>query len=253
MIWDTHAHVDDTRYTDDFPEMLGRAQAAGITRILNVGYDLPSSERSLKLARECDFIYAAVGIHPHDAKDVTDTTWDALRELAADPKAVAWGEIGLDYYRDLSPRALQQEVFIRQIELADEAGLPIIIHNRDAHEDVYRIVKEHTPKHGGVFHTYSGSWEMAKQLLNLGFYLSFAGPLTYKNARQVLEVAEKVPSDRYLLETDSPYLTPEPYRGKRNEPAYVREVAVRLAQARSLPLEEVAVQAWQNAERLFKI
>lgn len=253
MIWDTHAHVDDPRYADDFQDMLGRAQAAGITRILNVGYDLPSSERSLKLAREYDFIYAAVGIHPHDAKDITDATWEALRELAADPKVVAWGEIGLDYYRDLSPRLLQQEVFIRQIELADDAGLPIIIHNRDAHEDVYRIVKEHTPKHGGVFHTYSGSWEMAKLLLHLGFYLSFAGPLTYKNARQVAEVAEKVPKDRYLLETDSPYLTPEPHRGQRNEPAYVREVAVRLAQARSLPPEEVAAQAWRNAERLFKI
>ncbi len=251
MIWDTHAHVDDPRFREDFAKMLKRAQAAEVTRILNVGYDLPSSERSVNLAREYDFIYAAVGIHPHDAKEASDSAWDTFLQLAEDPKVVAWGEIGLDYYRDLSPRTLQQAAFIHQIELADQAGLPIIIHNRDAHEDVYKIVKEHKPKHGGVFHTYSGSWEMAKLLLNLGFYLSFAGPLTYKNARQTAEVAEKVPHDRFLVETDAPYLTPEPYRGQRNEPAYVREVVVRLARARNMSLEEVAAQAWRNAETLF--
>ncbi len=252
MIWDTHAHLDDPRFKEDFAAMLERARVAGITRILNPGYDLASSLRSVELARRYDHIYAAVGIHPHDAKDASAETWDVLRKLATDPKVVAWGEIGLDYYRDLSPRPRQQEVFIRQIELADEAGLPIIIHNRDAHQDLLKIVQAHPPKQGGVFHCYSGSWEMAKVLLGLGFYLSFAGPVTYKNNRQTVEVAAKVPLDRFFVETDAPYLTPEPYRGRRNEPAFVREVAIRVAVAKNLTVEEVGLQAMRNAESLFR-
>ena len=232
--------------------MLERARVAGVTRILNPGYDLPSSQRAVALAGRYEFIYAAVGIHPHDAKDTSAATWDSLLKLAADPKVVAWGEIGLDYYRDLSPREQQQEVFIRQIELADQAGLPVIIHNRDAHRDLLRIVKEHPPKHGGVFHCYSGSWEMAKVLLGLGFYLSFAGPVTYKNNRQTVEVAVNVPPDRFFVETDAPYLTPEPYRGRRNEPAFVREVAARVAAAKNLTVEEIGLYGRRNAESLFR-
>jgi len=251
MIWDTHAHLDDSRFQPDLEAVFGRAQAADVTRIMNVGYDLPSSQRSVELAHQYEFVYAAVGIHPHDAQTANQATWDTLYRLANVPKVLAWGEIGLDYYRDLSPRDIQQEVFISQIELANAAKLPIVIHNRDAHQDVLRIVKQHRPKYGGVFHCFSGSWEMAKVLLELGFYLSFAGPLTYKNARHTVEVASHVPLDRFMVETDSPYLTPEPYRGKRNEPAHVREVVVRLAELRKLTIEQVAARGLKNAEDLF--
>lgn len=252
MIWDTHAHLDDPRYREDFDQVLKNMKDAQISRVTNIGYDLPSSEHSVELAHRYDFIYAAVGVHPHDAEGVTFETWETLLQLAKDEKVIGWGEIGLDYYRDLSPRSIQQEIFIQQIELANQAGLPIIIHNREAHGDLLKIVKEHPPKQGGVFHCYSGSWEMAKIVLNLGFYISFAGPLTYRNNRQTVEVAGKVPLDRFFVETDSPYLPPEPYRGKRNEPTYVREVAAKIAEIRELSLEEVAQQSFQNAARLFK-
>lgn len=251
MIWDTHAHLDDAHYRDDFAQVLERAQRAGISRILNPGYDLQSSRRAVALANKYPFIWAAVGIHPHDAQGVGRETWDELVGLAQEEKVVAWGEIGLDYYRDLSPRPVQQQAFVHQIELANAAGLPVIIHNRDAHQDILRLLKEHRPEFGCVFHVYSGSWEMAKELLGLGFYLSFGGPLTYKNARQALEVAEKVPLDRFMLETDSPYLTPEPYRGKRNEPAHVVEVVKRLGEIKGLEVPEVARLAFENAEALF--
>lgn len=253
MIWDTHAHLDDPRYAEDFQEVIKRIQSAGISRVTNVGYDLASSERSVKLAQDYDFIYAAVGVHPHDAEGATDETWASLRLLAKQPKVLAWGEIGLDYYRDLSPRSIQKEVFIQQIQLANEVGLPIVIHNRDAHQDVLEIVKTYPPEYGGVFHCFSGSWEMAKILLNLGFYLSFAGPVTYKNARHTVEVAGKMPVDRILVETDSPYLTPEPRRGKRNEPTYVREVITKIAELRNLSFEDIASQTRRNAEIIFRI
>lgn len=253
MIWDTHAHIDDPVYRDDFPELLARLKTAGISRVTNVGYDLASSERSVKLAQEHDFIYAAIGVHPHNAEEATAETWEKLLQLAKQAKVLAWGEIGLDYYRDLSPRSIQKEVFIHQIELADEAGLPIVIHNRDAHQDVLNIVKSHPPRHGGVFHCYSGSWEMAQILLNLGFYLSFAGPVTYKNARHTVEVAKKMPLDRMLVETDSPYLTPEPRRGKRNEPAYVCEVVKKIAEIKDLNYEDIARQTMKNAEYVFRL
>lgn len=253
MIWDTHAHLDDPDYAEDFQEVIARLQSSGITRVTNVGYDLASSERSVKLSQDYGLIYAAIGIHPHNAEGVTDETWAKLLLLAKQPKVLAWGEIGLDYYRDLSPRSIQKEIFIQQIKLANEVGLPIVIHNRDAHQDVLEIVKVHPPKYGGVFHCYSGSWEMAAILLNLGFYLSFAGPVTYKNARHSVEVAGNVPIDRILVETDSPYLSPEPRRGKRNEPAFVREVVKKIAEIRKLPFEHVAAQTMLNAETLFGI
>lgn len=253
MIWDTHAHLDDKRFQGDFAATLERARQAGVTRILNPGYDVDSSRRSVELAQRYPFIFAAVGIHPHDAEGVTQETWDTLLKLAKEQKVVAWGEIGLDYYRDLSPRPLQEDAFIQQIELANALRLPIIIHNRDAHQDVYRIVKENPPKYRGVLHVYSGSWEMAKEWLNLGFYLSFGGPLTYKNARQAVEVAENIPLDKFMVETDSPYLTPEPYRGRRNEPAYVKNVVEKLAEIKGLSGEEIAASAMKNAAGLFGV
>lgn len=253
MIWDTHAHLDDEDYQNDFQDVLDRMKSAGISRVTNVGFDLPSSKRSVKLAQDYDFIYAAIGIHPHNAEGVTDELLEQLQDLAKQTKVLAWGEIGLDYYRDLSPRSLQKEIFVKQIELANKAGLPIVIHNRDAHQDVLEIVKAHPPKQGGVFHCYSGSWEMAKVLLNLGFYLSFAGPITFKNARHTVEVVKNAPLDRILVETDSPYLSPEPRRGKRNEPTYVREVVKKIAEIRELSLEEIALQTMHNAETIFRL
>ena len=253
MIWDTHAHLDDSVFTEDFQEVAERMKSSGISRVTNVGYDLPSSERSVKLAQDYDFIYAAIGIHPHNAAEAKEVTWERLLQLAKKQKVLAWGEIGLDYYRDLSPRSVQKEVFIQQIKLANEVGLPIVIHNRDAHQDVLEIVKAHTPKYGGVFHCYSGSWEMAKVLLNLGFYVSFAGPVTYKNARHTVEVVGQAPMDRILVETDSPYLTPEPRRGKRNEPTYVREIVKKIAEIKNLPFEDIAFRTMRNAETIFKL
>lgn len=253
MIWDTHVHLDDPDYKEDFLQVVARMKSAGVSRVTNVGYDLPSSERSVNLAEDHDFMYATIGIHPHNAEKANDETWETLLRLVKQPKVLAWGEIGLDYYRDLSPRLVQKEVFIHQINLANQVGLPIVIHNRDAHQDVMEIVKTHPPQYGGIFHCYSGSWEMAKVLLNMGFYLSFAGPVTYKNARHTVEVAKHAPLDRILVETDSPYLTPEPRRGKRNEPTYVVEVVRKLAEIRSMPFEELAMQTMRNAEEIFRV
>ena len=252
MIWDTHAHLDDLVYKEDFLEVVERMKSSGISRMTNVGYDLPSSERSVKLAQDYDFIYAAIGVHPHNAEEANDDTWERLLELVKKSKVLAWGEIGLDYYRDLSPRLIQKEVFIQQIKLANEVGLPIVIHNRDAHQDVLEIIKTNPPQYGGIFHCYSGSWEMAKVLLNMGFYLSFAGPVTYKNARQTVEVAKQAPLDRILVETDSPYLTPEPRRGKRNEPTYVVEIVHKIAEIRNVSFEDIAEQTMRNAKTIFK-
>ena len=253
MIWDTHAHLNNRDYKKDFAAVAARMKEAGVTRATNIGYDLTSSEQSVQLAQKYDFIYAAVGIHPHNATEVTDDVLAKLLQLTKKPKVVAWGEAGLDYFRDLSPRPVQKTAFIRQLNLANEAGLPIVIHSRDAHQDVLDIVKAHPPNLGGIFHCYAGSWEMAKTLLSLGFYLSFAGPLTYKNARHAVEVVSKAPLDRILVETDAPYLTPASRRGQRNEPAYVREVAEKIAELRDLTLEEVARQTWENAENVFRM
>ena len=253
MIWDTHAHLDDRQFHTDRELVLKRAKEAGISTIINIGHSESTSRETVKLAEKYPFIYGTVGIHPHDAKDCRDETWRILERLAQNPKVVAWGEIGLDYYRDLSPRDVQRKVFIQQLELAKEAGLAIVIHNRDAHGDVLKILKENPTGTGGVLHSYSGSWEMAKELLKMNFYLSFSGPLTYKNARHTVEVAAKMPKDRFVVETDCPYLTPEPYRGKRNESAYVKEVVKKIAEVRGITLEEAAYLSSENARELFRI
>ncbi len=252
MIWDTHAHLDDSQFNSDRDAVIQRAKEAGITTIVNVGTSESSCRQAVSLAARYSNIYATVGIHPHDAKDCSNETWELLSQLAQNPKVVAWGEIGLDYYRDFSPRDVQRQVFIHQLELADEMGLPVVIHDRDAHGDILQIVKKHPPQAGGVFHSYSGSWEMAKELLAIGFYLSFSGPLTFKNARHTLEVAANVPENRFVVETDCPYLTPEPYRGKRNEPSYVKEVINKIAELKAIPLEKALTLATENSMRLFK-
>ncbi|OAT86151.1 hydrolase TatD [Desulfotomaculum copahuensis] len=232
--------------------MLDRARAAGVVLIINAGYDLPSSRRAVDLAAEYDFIYAAVGVHPHEVAGLPADYLDTVRELSRQAKVVAIGEIGLDYYRDLSPREVQRRVFREQLALAKELNLPVVIHDRDAHGDVLDILrKDGAGPGGGVLHCFAGSLEMAAACLEMGFYISFAGPVTYPNARRPKEVAAAVPLERLLVETDSPYLTPQAHRGKRNEPAYVRYVAEQIAALRGIAPAELARAATANARRVF--
>ena len=254
MLFDSHAHIDDNRFDSDRLETIERARENGVTGIINIGADMASSARSVALAQAHEGIYAAVGIHPHDAKSAVNADYDRMAEwVEQEKKVVAIGEIGLDYYYDLSPREVQQEVFIRHIDLARQLRKPIIIHDRDAHGDVMNIVKKEAKGIIGVFHCYSGSLEMAKEVLKLGFYVSFAGPVTFAKSTKLKEIAAAVPLERLLVETDSPYLTPHPHRGRRNEPAHVRLVAEEVARLRGLSLEEVAEATTQNVKQLFHI
>lgn len=254
MLFDSHAHIDDSRFDSDRLETIERARENGVTGIINIGADMASSARSVALAQAHEGIYAAVGIHPHDAKAAVNADYDRMAEwVEQEKKVVAIGEIGLDYYYDLSPREVQQEVFIRHIDLARQLRKPIIIHDRDAHGDVMNIVKKEAKGIIGVFHCYSGSLEMAKEVLKLGFYVSFAGPVTFAKSTKLKEIAATVPLERLLVETDSPYLTPHPHRGRRNEPAHVRLVAEEVARLRGLSLEAVAEATTQNVKQLFHI
>lgn len=248
---DSHAHLDFPPYDGDREETVARAREAGVVLILNVGADLESSRASVDLAGRYDFIYAAVGVHPHDAKTLTPDALAELHALARQPKVVAIGEIGLDYYRDLSPRPVQREAFARQLALAEELGLPVILHCRDALDDMLAILRGW--KGTGVVHSYSGGPGRLDEVLALGLSVGISGPVTFANAHRLREVAARVPLDRLLTETDCPYLTPEPHRGKRNEPAYVRYVVEAIAGARGVPAETVAQAALENALRLFRI
>lgn len=254
MLFDSHAHIDDSRFDSDRLETIERARENGVTGIINIGADMASSARSIALAQAHKGIYAAVGIHPHDAKAAVDADYDQMAQwVGSEAKVVAIGEIGLDYYYDLSPRDVQQDVFIRHIDLARQLGKPIIIHDRDAHGDVMNIIKKEAKGIIGVFHCYSGSLEMAKEVLKLGFYVSFAGPVTFAKSTKLKEIAAAVPLERLLVETDSPYLTPHPHRGRRNEPAHVRLVAEEIARLRGLSLEAVAEATTNNVKQLFHI
>ena len=252
MLFDSHAHIGDKQFDNDREDVIRRAEENGVTHILNVGYDLEASRASVKLADRHERIYAAVGIHPHDAASVTDNTLEEIRRLARHEKVVALGEMGLDYYRNLSPKAKQQQVFKEQIRLAKELKLPIIVHDRDAHQDTIDILKEEGANAvGGILHCFSGSWAMAKQCLQLGFYISLAGPVTFKNARRPQEVARLIDINRLLVETDCPYLAPEPKRGKRNEPAYVKYVAEKIAELRRDSFEELAFITFNNTKKVL--
>lgn len=251
---DSHAHLNDPAYQDDLPEVLGSMVRAGVSAVINVGYDLASSRRAVEQAHEWNFIHAAVGVHPHDAVKFDEEAAATIRGLANDRRVVAIGETGLDYYRNLSPRDCQKEVFYWHLDLARELRLPVIIHDRDAHEDTLRVLKKiKSFPSGGVLHCFSGSWEMARDCLALGFYISFAGPVTYKSAHKLREVAKRVPLERLLVETDSPFLTPEPYRGQRNQPAYVAQVVATIASTRGLTAAEVRAATAANARLLFGI
>jgi TatD DNase family protein len=254
ILFDTHAHLNDTGYNNDRDEMIQRARQAGVVHIVNVGFNLASSRESLKLADRYDLIYAAVGIHPHDAAEAGPGYLEELEKMAAHPRVVAIGEIGLDYYRDLSPRPVQRKVFTEQMALAKKLQKPIIIHDRDAHGELMDILrKERLGPAGGVMHCYSGSREMARECLAMGFYISIAGPVTFSNAARLKEVAAGIPPDRLLIETDAPYLTPVPYRGKINEPAHVLYTAQEVARLRGMETEDLAKMCTGNGRKLFRI
>ena len=252
MLIDTHAHLTDNRFKDDLPAVLTRAKAAGVETIINVGYDLASSQQALSLAAKSSRMFATAGIHPHEAAKTTDESFLELRRLAKDNRVVAIGEIGLDYYYNHAPREDQHHVLRKQLQLAQELGLPVILHDREAHRDVLTILQEESATHG-VMHCFSGDVNFAEECLTLGLHISLAGPVTFKNAKDLAEVAQFVPLDRLLLETDSPYLAPVPHRGKRNEPAHVRVVAEKVAQLRNIDVSLLAEQTTNNAIRLFKL
>ena len=256
---DTHAHLDSSRYDKDRAAVISRAQEAGVTQMITIGGSLEASRRALALAQEYPFLYAAVGIHPHNAVDLNGAALAELRELAQQPKVVAVGEIGLDFYRDLSPRDVQRRAFQAQLAWAAKMSKPVVIHDRDAHQEVLEILADwaagqaRSPLAGrlGVLHTFSGDLPMAERAIELGFYLSISGPVTYQNARDLPEVVRSVPLERLMVETDCPWLAPHPHRGKRNEPAYVRLVAEQIAALRGIELAKVAQATTANARRLF--
>ncbi len=254
MLIDSHAHLDDERFDKDRDRLIKSLKESGIDLIINPGSDLGSSIKAVSLSEQYDNIYAAVGVHPHSAKEMDESTIEVLKSFTNRDKVVAIGEIGLDYYYDNSPREIQRQKFVEQLELAKEVNLPVIIHTRDAAQETFDILKEaQDGSLKGVLHCYSGSVEMALEYVKMGFYISLGGPITFKNARVSREVAKAVPIDRLLIETDSPYLTPEPYRGKRNEPLFVRYVAGTIAEIRGINFDELAKETSENAKRLFRI
>jgi TatD DNase family protein len=254
MLFDTHAHLNAVQYEEDLQEVIDRALKEGVTNIVVVGFDRPTIKRAIELAEQYDFIYASVGWHPVDAIDMKEDDLKWLEEMALHPKVVALGEMGLDYYWDKSPKEVQKEVFRKQIALAKKVKLPIIIHNREATADILEILKEENAREvGGIMHCFTGSIEIAKQCIDMNFYISLGGPVTFKNAKKPKEVAAEIPLEHLLIETDCPYLTPHPYRGKRNEPAYIKYVAEQIAELKGISYEEVAEKTSDNAKRIFGI
>ncbi|GGI43324.1 TatD family hydrolase [Mammaliicoccus stepanovicii] len=254
MLIDTHVHLNADQYDDDLQEVIDRALEEGIDRMFVVGFDTKTIERTMKLIDQYDFIYGIIGWHPVDAIDCTNERLEWIEKLSAHPKIIGIGEMGLDYHWDKSPKDVQKEVFRKQIALAKRVQLPIIIHNREATQDCVDILREEDASEvGGIMHSFSGSPEIADEILKMNFYVSLGGPVTFKNAKQPKEVAKHVPIDRLLVETDAPFLSPHPYRGKRNEPARVKLVAEEIAELRGMTYEEVCKVTTENAERLFKI
>ena len=253
MLFDTHAHYDDERFDGDREALLAGMPEKNVGLIVNPGCDISSSRTAVALAESFDFVYAAVGIHPENCGDFEPGMIDWLRQMAKNPRVVAIGEIGLDYYwAENPPRELQQEVLRRQLRLAEELGLPVIIHDRDAHGDTLEMVREF-PQVRGVFHCFAGSAEMARELIKMGWMLSFNGAVTFKNAKKAPEVIAEVPLEKLMIETDAPYLTPVPHRGERNDSSYVRLVAEKIAQIKGLTPEEVEKATWENGRRFFGV
>jgi TatD DNase family protein len=258
MLIDSHVHLDDPRYDDDRMQILARGQEAGVGAFVTIGCDLASSRAAVDLAQCHSNVYATVGIHPHEVKQIDKGWYDELKKLSQHPKVVGFGEIGLDYHYDHSPREVQRQRFREQISIARELCLPIVIHSREAQEDTISILREEQAAEvGGVFHCFSGDAQLAKDALDLGFHISFSGIITFQNATMLREIVPTVPDQRLMIETDAPYLTPVPFRGKRNEPAYVKYVAEKIAELKkgvSTPsLEYIARLTTENTKRLFRI
>ena len=250
-IFDTHAHYEDERFDEDRAELLSSLFSDSVSGIINCGCDLKSSLETVALTEKHPFLYGAVGVHPHEAEEATAEDLRQIKELYKNDKIVAVGEIGLDYFYDFSPRERQIEIFRQQIITANELGLPVIIHDRDAHEDTMNILKELKPR--GVVHCFSGSAEMAKEILKLGLYIGIGGAVTFKNARKPVEVVEILPIDRLLLETDAPYMTPVPFRGKRCDSSHIAYTAEKIAEIKGIDVQTLINKCTENAKTLFDV
>lgn len=253
MLIDSHAHLEMQEFDRDRDGVIRRAKEAGVDIIITVGTNLQDCRKVIDIAARYESVYAAMGIHPHEVKSIDDKTYDVIRMLIKQPKVVAYGEIGLDFFRNHSPRDVQIRCFGEQLELADEFDLPVIIHDRDAHRETMEMLKRWKGKRGGIIHCFSGDIGMAKVCLDMGFYISVPGTVTFSKAERLSEVVRQVPLDRLLLETDAPYLAPQPYRGKRNEPSYVLLTAQKVADLKEISLAEIGAATSRNARTVFGI
>jgi TatD DNase family protein len=253
MLVDTHAHLQWASFDRDREKVVDRAQKADVKYIVNIGFDLDGSREAVKLAEKHDGLYATVGIHPHNASQLNENIMDELRKLSGNRKVVAIGEIGLDYYRNLSPKEAQRKAFEAQLLLAEELELPVVIHNREAHAETLEMLLEFEGRITGVMHCFSGSREMAQQCIKLGFYISFAGPVTFPNSHKLHEIVKWINLNKVLLETDSPWLAPQDVRGKRNEPSFLPYIARRIAMLKETPLGKLAEATTKNAKQIFQL
>jgi TatD DNase family protein len=251
MLVDTHAHLQWASFDKDREAVISRARAAGVDYVVNIGFDVVGSRKGVELAERHEGLYATVGIHPHNASQFDRNVLDELRKLSEHPKVVAIGEIGLDYYRNLSPRKAQRSAFEAQLSLAEELELPVVIHDREAHKDTLEILAEFSGRTDGVMHCFSGSREMAEQCIESGFYISFAGPVTFPNSRKLQAIARLVDLNKILLETDSPWLAPQEVRGKRNEPSFLPFIARKIAELKKISLAELAEATTKSAKQIF--
>ena len=252
MLIDSHAHLEMPEFRRDLTEVIQRAKTSGVEYIFAVGTEKKDWNRALEIAHSHSSVYAILGVHPHNAREIDEETYPSLRKLCADDKVRAYGEIGLDFYRNLSPRDVQLKRFREQIQFAKELGLPIVVHDREAHQETLEILKsEKAEESGGIIHCFSGDYEMAKECIEMGFYISVAGTITYKHSERLKEIVEGIPLESLLIETDAPFLAPVPFRGKRNEPSYVRYTAQKIAEIKNVSFEEVAEATTKNALRVY--
>jgi TatD DNase family protein len=254
MLIDTHAHLEMPEFKRDLEAVIQKAKESGVEYIFTVGTEKKDWKRALEIANSQPSVYAILGVHPHNAKEIDDQTYPMLKELCRNGKVKAFGEIGLDFFRNLSPRDIQLKRFREQVGLAKGLGLPIVVHDREAHQETMEILRsEKAEECGGIIHCFSGDYEMAKVCMDMGFYISVPGSITFKNAESFREIVKRIPLESLLLETDAPFLTPEPFRGKRNEPSYVRYTAQKVAEVKKVSFEKVAEVTTENAMRIYKL
>ncbi len=252
MIFETHAHFDDKRYNDDRHEALMECFNNDITKIVNIGADMKSSKKSVEMANQYEFVYASVGVHPHDVKNMQQKDLEQLKTWSKQEKVVAIGEIGLDYYYEYSDKETQRKWFIEQLKLANELDLPVVIHSRDADNECYEIIKEYRPK-SAVIHCFSGSRELAQKYVDMGYYIGVGGVITFKNAKRLVEVVKSIPLEKILIETDAPYLTPEPHRGQRNTSVFLKYVTEKVANLKEISVENVENTTFENAMTFYRL